>query len=131
LATQDLVLRAGRVLAVTKGLNSNTISGKALDSRKTIDLWAQPYFVCGGVAPEGGAKPGCLRKTDQDKQARILVATLDRPHIIGLRSAHTLAEQAVVRKTVIDRLWEVSAPESLLSMEGRYEPFLQDETIDR
>jgi hypothetical protein len=125
------VLRAGRALAVTKGLNSNTISGKALDSRKTIYLWAQPCFVCGGDAPEGGAKPGCLRKTDQDKQAKILVTTLNRPHSIGLRSAHTLAEQAGVRKSMIDHLREVSAPESLLSMEGRYEPFLQDKTIDR
>jgi hypothetical protein len=125
------VLRAGRVLAVTEGLNSNTVSGKALDSRKITDFWAQPYFICGGDTPEGGVKPRCLRKTDQDKQAKILVATLNRPHSIGLRSTHTLAEQAGVSNSMIDHLWEVSARESLLSMERRYGPFLQDETIDR
>ena len=88
------MLRAGRVLAVTEGLNSSTISGKVLDSRKIIDLWVQPYFVSGSDAPEGRVKPGRLEKTDQDNQAEILVATSTQPQGVYLRCAHSLVSQA-------------------------------------
>jgi hypothetical protein len=122
------VLRAGRILAVTEGLNSNTVSGRALNLTKTNDLWAKPYFVCSNESPEGELKPGCLRETDQDKQAEILVATLLRPHSTCLRSAHLLARQAGVGNPTIDRLWGADAPKPLLMVGYSYKTFLRDET---